>query len=177
MKHAAYALLIVVGLGLLAALNFALARRPVDISPDYSGAKVEQGTGASAQTTESNFDANFELTETLARPLFSPTRRKFVPQQVVVEEVLEPAPAELPEPPAPVAVLRPEINLQGTRRIGVAFSALVQDTADSPSKWVTVGEILHDWTVAKIDENSIVLSSGSETVTYLLYPTRTDADL
>lgn len=177
MKHAAYASLILIVSGLLVALNFALVRRPVNISPDYSGAKTAQGAGASVETKASRIDAGFELTETLERPLFSPTRRKFVPQPVVVEEVLEPAPAELPEPPAPVVISKPEINLQGTRRIGTAFSALVQDTTDSPSKWVKVGETLHNWTVAKIDENSLVLSSGSETVTYLLYPARTDADL
>lgn len=88
--------------------------------------------------------------ETLARPLFNPTRRPIVaaPQKVV----------EAP-PPAPVAPLQAQlVGLTSSTANGAR--ALLRAVNEKQASWLAVGEVLKGWRVAEIRPDRVVMQSG-----------------
>lgn len=164
---------ILAGIAGLIAVNIAFALLRVDISADFSAVSAEPISFLVNQSVSPRLTADVEPVAALERPLFSPTRRQFVPTPI--EEVETPPPDEVVEAAPEVPTTRPEIELKGTRRIGSSFAALVHEEATATYSWVTAGEILQGWVVERIGEAELVLTSSSSSVVYSLYPREPDA--
>lgn len=147
--------------GGLAALNFHIARSEIDLSP--LATENPGSTAVSGNAPEADWAiADFPFSETLARPLFSPTRRDFVTEAVPVPaeiEVVEPLPAK-PEPT--------RLSLQGTRSILGLRSALVSVDGQE-SQWTGLGDDIGGWKVVAIDENRLVVEQEMQTRVVELY--------
>lgn len=153
----------VAGFGLL---DWKLSGLEVDVAPvrppavaaaQPGGPSLAAGAGAAALSLDA-------LPETLARPLFSKTRRPAAARLAGTTEV--PAPIEQ----APVA---PE----GLRLVGFMSSkergpqALIRGGSDVPGNWVKVGEAVAGWTLSRIEKDRVVLESGGATAELVLNPT------
>ncbi|KAA3523479.1 hypothetical protein DXM29_20455 [Agrobacterium tumefaciens] len=152
-------------LGLLLLLNVLLYNRPIDISPvaldhdtpsSAEGALLMQGAGKGVG----------EISHTLARPLFSPTRREFVAEA----QQLTPTPTEHEIKTTPSdQTTRPALTLQGTRFIGQEGRALVALEPEHVPIWVKIGDLIKGWTVAKVSKDGLVLTIGEQRAVYALY--------
>jgi hypothetical protein len=103
--------------------------------------------------------------ETIARPLFNPTRRPIV---VAAPKVVA------PPPPAPVVPLQAQLVglVSGTTSGG---RALLRVANDRHGAWLTVGEELRGWRIAEIKTDRVVLQSGAARQELHLQPPRTKA--
>ncbi|PBC08187.1 hypothetical protein [Mesorhizobium sp. WSM3859] len=166
---------VALGLGLAAAAlaltNVLLYETPVDISPTAPSAQRNMreapagapGLPAAADSTG--------FAETFARPLFTPTRRKFV---AVAERA--PAPAQVASdstPPAqPVASAPP---LQAPALLGISINgasarALLKSAGAETANWYGNGETIDGWTVANVEKDAATLEQGGKSARILLYP-------
>lgn len=158
-------LLFVMVLGGLAGTNLYLYQTEIETAPimptnrDFL-ASIDAGDNPS----ENNDFSSIAIVETYARPLFSPTRRPFVPAQ---EGVLEAPVVEEPEEiidiePPQIAILALQAGPNGTK-------ALVQEN-EGASTWVSQGAQLSGWNVISIDAETITLQHQNETLAFSLYP-------
>jgi hypothetical protein len=108
-----------------------------------------------------------ELTETLARPLFSPTRREFTPMAVAEVVVEQPQPVAAPESNQLVA---PSFVLHGTRNIMSHPAALISVTEQMASEWYHVGQSVDGWTLDEIRSDGVSLSKSNTVHDLKLYP-------
>lgn len=90
------------------------------------------------------------FTEIAARPLFSPSRRAFVPEAEVEEEA---APEE-----------KIEIELVGTLLTATGRAALLQPK-DQDARWLRAGDEIAGWQVETITSDQVSLTSAGETKT------------
>jgi hypothetical protein len=136
-----------------------LTARPV---PPWNQTQPETGNllGASKPSPDGN--------EALARPLFSPTRKLFVPAPPEA-----PAPAPVAEPPPPPEVAQPieppQVSLKGVLIAGTTRSALVTTPERPDGIWVSLQQDLSGWIVTSIDKEAITLVNGSQTIPIQLY--------
>ena len=158
---ALFALLVLLG------MNFWMLQVPVNISPArMTPGGTDTARSAPASGTESSAGP-LEITETIARPLFSPTGREFVPQVLAAE----PAPVEPQIIEAdPVPVPRPALIFQGTSRIGGRSAALIAYEDGSNANWLTTGQDIMGWKIEAIEPDRLVISLSSQRVVYDLYP-------
>lgn len=162
------------GLGIIAAgliaMNIALYNTPVDISPTMpaqrTGAKSQAGIASPSTTPDTT---NFA--ETFERPLFSPSRRKFVPAPVEEKpvEVASTPPAAQPQP-QPSAPPSPPPSLLGISVSGGNAKALLQVAGGGPATWFANGEAVDGWTISRIDGNQAVLMRDGQETRLSLYP-------
>lgn len=98
--------------------------------------------------------------QTLARPLFSPTRRRPAPAR---EPEPEPVAARASEPvaPPPPAVEPPVLRVLGLRGVGADRAALV-DGADG-SAWLRAGDSVGSWSVSLVGERGLTLEHAERT--------------
>jgi hypothetical protein len=168
---------LVAGLGLglaaaaLALINVLLYETPVDISPTAPSA---QRNTREAQAGATGLPAAADSTgfaETFARPLFTPTRRKFVP---VPKRA--PVPAQVasdPTPPAqPVASAPP---LQAPALLGISINGasarvLLKSAGAEAANWYSNGETIDGWTVSGVEKDAAILERGGKSARILLYP-------
>ena len=157
--------------GLIAGLvlvNVALYDTPVDISPVASG-KGHDGGVASA-TGSLQFPEGGDFSETFQRPLFTPTRRKFVappagpPPVEVVAAAVEQAPSPPEAPPAAAP------SLLGISIHGGAAKALMRVAGSETAIWYGSGETVDGWTVSAIDKDQAVLERNGKVARVPLYP-------
>jgi hypothetical protein len=106
--------------------------------------------------------------DTFARPVFSATRRPFVPPPPPAPP--EPAPvAELP-PPAPAAAPDPgHFQLKGIMIGDATAKALVVSPESPAGQWLTVGATVMGWKLTRIGDDAVSLNSGAGTVELKLY--------
>ncbi|MBX5230578.1 hypothetical protein HJC06_29970 [Rhizobium sp. NLR9b] len=150
-------------LSTLCLVNFALYEMPVDISPpDASEERTIRPSATPALETKATVDLSTSP-ETLSRPVFSPTRREFLPVVVPITPPPEPVVA------AP-AVQLPAFRLEGIRKIGPDLSALLAVNTDAPSQWLPIGGTIEGWTIDRIDIDSVVLRAGDQQAVVNLYP-------
>lgn len=97
------------------------------------------------------------FSETLARPLFSPSRRP-------VERVAEAVPTRVDAPPASDG-----LRLLGVVRRGETSRALVATQANPSGAWLVVGQALGGWRLAEIMDDAVQLSSGRHAQVLALY--------
>ncbi|TGQ73016.1 hypothetical protein EN829_011230 [Mesorhizobium sp. M00.F.Ca.ET.186.01.1.1] len=162
------------GLGVTAAAlalaNLALYDTPVDISPTKGSAQrsvreaPDAATGLPATADASGF------AETFARPLFTPTRRKFVPvadgdpQAPVASDPVAPAQPVASAPPgAAPALLGVSINGAGAR-------VLLQAAGADKASWYGSGETVDGWKVAGVEKDAATLERDGKSARVLLYP-------
>jgi len=158
--------------GALALTNFVLYETPVDISPTAPSAQRNMrelqsggGIGLPAAADSTAFAETFE------RPLFTPTRRKFVPvaekaptsPQVASARAL-PAEPVASAPPVPVpALLGISINGAGAR-------VLLKSAGTDAANWYGNGETVDGWTVSSVDKDAATLERGGKSARISLYP-------
>jgi len=109
------------------------------------------------------------FSQSMTRPLFFEGRRlpTLEPKQVKTEPPKPAPPPPPPPPPKPVA-LPDKIKLLGVVILSAERQALV-DTPPQPARWFKVGDKIGEWTIARIEENSIVLNHSARSATLPLY--------
>ena len=155
----------------LALVNVALYDTPVDITPVASGKGHDGGPTSVAGSLQ--FPEAGDLSETFQRPLFTPTRRKFVPPPVAppppVEVAVAPvAPAPAPPPPEAPPAVAP--SLLGISIQGGAAKALLRVAGSGAAVWYGNGETVDGWTVSAIDKDQAVLERDGKVARIPLYP-------
>ncbi|ARO26436.1 hypothetical protein CO659_16585 [Rhizobium sp. S9] len=145
--------------------NLALSRIPVDISPTEIARELPKPSSAEKLASTRRTDIDFDVQDTLSRPVFSPTRREF--EQVAAP--IAPQPESI-APAPPVAVSIPAFRLQGIRKIGADLSALLSISEGEQPRWLAVGDALEGWTLEHIDIHDVALRSGDQFAVVDLYP-------
>lgn len=160
------------GLGIVAAgliaTNVVLYDTTVDISPlapaQRTGARQQAGAVQGAAVPDPD-----GLAETFERPLFSPTRRKFVPAPA------EPKPVEVaaaPVAPPPQETAAPVVlpSLLGISIGSGTARALLKIEGGTAADWYANGETVDGWTVSAIGKDQAVLTRNGQEARLLLYP-------
>lgn len=154
----------------LALVNVALYDTPVDITPVASGKGHDGGPASAAGSLQ--FPEAGDFSETFQRPLFTPTRRKFVPPPVAPPPPVEVAVApveQAPTPPPPeVPVVAP--SLLGISIHGGAAKALLRVAGSETALWYGSGDTVDGWTVSAIDKDQAVLERDGKVARVPLYP-------
>lgn len=114
--------------------------------------------------------------ETLARPLFSPSRRVFM------APVLEPPPEDIPAPdlapPEPVIVDLPPpvqqadasgLELKGVMLGDAIARALILSPSLPAARWLTIGSEVQGFRLVSIADDRVVLESGPQSIELKLY--------
>ncbi len=98
-------------------------------------------------------------TETFSRPIFSPTRRPFVPVVTTPEPEI---PTETPPPPPePTPVFDPnQLVLKGIMMSSEKSLALISTPEHPGGSWIEQGSIVMGWKIEKIDRNSVLLKTS-----------------
>ena len=128
----------------------------------FSAARAEEpGRAAAALANPVAAQSLDQLSMTLDRPLFSPSRRRLpAPSPPVVQA---PAP---PAPPAPP----PDLVLFGVVMDGENARAVVRAGADKRLLRAQIGDEIDGWKVAQIDGRKVVLASqDGRFATYRLF--------
>lgn len=116
------------------------------------------------------------LLHTQTRPLFSPTRRKWVepaqPSPAPAESAASPAPAEPPALPEPAAAEPPppSVTLIGVEKNPSGARVLLAKTGTADALWFKSGEKVDGWAVEAIDAGSVEIALGERKIKLELYP-------
>jgi hypothetical protein len=106
--------------------------------------------------------------ETLARPLFSPTRKP--PEPRPPEPVADQQPMPPEQPPQPIQVTSPDtLILKGIFIDDGHRLALVQTPAAPQGVWLAQGGTVEGWTVAQIEKQSIAIEANGQSASLTLY--------
>ncbi|MER9934320.1 hypothetical protein [Mesorhizobium sp. M0088] len=168
MKFAGLA--VAAGIAGLVLINVALYNTPVDITPVVSGKGHDGGPASTAGALQ--FPEAGDFSETFQRPLFTPTRRKFVPPPVAPQPVeVAVAPVEQPPTPPPQEVA-PAVapSLLGISIHGGAAKALLRVAGSDAAIWYASGETVDGWTVSAIDKSQAVLERDGKVARIPLHP-------
>jgi len=142
-----------------------IVKTPVDISA-IAPTRIEKSKLLTEDWSIASPDAilgNAEISATLARPLFSRDRRRFVPPR---EPELQSGPAEKNTDRKSEAS---ELVLLGVSLGGGQSRALVAGPGSS-GNWVQPGDTVQSWIVEEIRPNEVGLTRGSEKAELKLYP-------
>jgi general secretion pathway protein N len=101
-----------------------------------------------------------QLSTTLDRPLFSPSRRPPAPPPPPVVQAAEP-----PAPPAPP----PNLVLFGVVMDGEGARAVVRSGADRKLLRAQIGDEIEGWKVSQIEGRKVVLSLDGRFATFTLF--------
>jgi len=104
-----------------------------------------------------------EWSEALARPLFSPERRPFVPQAVMPEAALPDVPGAVEAAPRPEPLSVVGVFIHGTGR-----RALLVSPSRPEGEWLRVGSKIAGWEVMRIERNSVALAQSGDALTLQL---------
>ncbi|MER8785953.1 hypothetical protein NKH60_33105 [Mesorhizobium sp. M1006] len=156
----------------LVAVNAGLYDTPVDIAP-IASAKGRDGVMMSAPGGSLQIPDAGDFSETFERPLFSPTRRKFVPEPVQAPAV-EVASVAVEQPAAQNVAPAVAPSLLGISIHGGAAKALLRIAGADAAVWYGKGEIVDGWTVSTIDKNQAVLDRDGKVTRISLYPSAWD---
>jgi len=153
----------------LGALNVAISGMSVDISPLEVELPRHTPVPAAKDKNQPIIVTDWNLPQTLIRPVFSPTRRDFVQPPAPVAMPVAPIIVEAPpsQPPSP-----PNIKLRGTRTVSGRFSALIA-TDEKNVDWFGEGERVLGWTIVSIEADRMSLSTGTSSAVFSLYDTGT----
>ena len=163
-------------LGAAAAANYFLHANPPATESLVPANPVNPAIGAAAVPGETLPASALLLIHTQTRPLFSPTRRKWVepapPEPPAPEPVEQPVAAEPPSAPqqAIADTSLPDIKLIGIEMTPSGARALLVKTGAADALWVNNGEKLEGWAVQKIDSGSVEMTLGERKIKLELYP-------
>lgn len=148
----------------LAVFNLVMSQTEIDLSPVQGELPSRQAPNSKQEKTRPDI-ADLSLEQSLARPLFSPTRRDYVAEETPiepVEEVVEEASQQQDTSPL-------QLTLRGTRTFSGVRSALVA-LPDELGDWVTVGDKIGGWTIVEVGADRLVVGRAGENVSVALYP-------
>jgi hypothetical protein len=137
----------------------------IDASPTKVAPKpVRHEIGELAQVPISEFS------QTLVRPLFFEGRRFPVPQpKEAKREPQKALAAPSPPPPPPKPVTLPSMTrLLGVVQQSEGWQALIE-TPPRPPQWFKIGDKVGEWTIARIENNEVVLTHSARSATLTLY--------
>jgi general secretion pathway protein N len=103
-----------------------------------------------------------EFGETVRRPLFTATRRPYVPPDPI-QKAPEPAPAEPSRPPPNVRLIGVVIDA-GKKRV------LLRTPEQPRGRWVEEGDTVDGWLVRSVAADAAIVALGRETHELRLYP-------
>ena len=103
-----------------------------------------------------------DFAEIVGRPLFTATRRPFVPSEPA-QARSEPAPAEPRRPPPNVRLIGVVIDA-GKKR------ALLRTPEQPRGRWVEEGETIDGWLLRSVQADAAILAFGLGTHELRLYP-------
>ena len=171
------ALVIAAAVASLVLVNMALYDRPVRLTPIASAKGRDGGLAPGVAGSLQIPDAG-DFSETFERPLFSPSRRKFVPPvapppvEVAVAPVAQPA---APPPPEVAPAVAP--SLLGISIHGGAAKALLRIAGAEAAVWYGNGETVDGWTISAIDKDEAVLKRDGKVARIPLFPPWKNAPL
>lgn len=151
----------------LLAVNIWMVSIAIDTSPDEAVLTGKETANSSPVSKNESSARPLQVTETVARPLFNPTRRGFVAPIIAAEP--EPVKPQIVEV-EPVPVAKPALVFQGTSRIGGRSAALIAHEDGSNADWRTTGQDIMGWKIETIEPDRLVISLNSQQVVYELYP-------
>jgi hypothetical protein len=163
-------------LGVAAAANYFLFANPPATEPLAPVNAVNLGIAAADSLAERHPDAELLLVHTQTRPLFSPTRRKWVapspPAPAAPEPAAPPVPEAPPAMPEPAAAETPppSVTLIGIEKTPSGAKALLLKTGTADALWFKSGEKLEGWAVQAIEAGSVEMALGARTIKLELYP-------
>ncbi len=143
-------------------LNWKLTGMPVDISPLQGGASTNDAPNSAAGDLPSDSARRplSELSETVSRPLFHPTRRPVVdrPSEPSEPEAIAAATREL------AAVQSSRLSLVGVMKSGGKGRALLRPEGQTYGTWVEVGGEIDGWRLSAITDSRVLIekSGGQE---------------
>ena len=112
-----------------------------------------------------------EFSQTLVQPLFFEGRRFPSPQPKEIQAQAPkppPAPPQPPPPPPKPVTLPEKIRLLGVFLQSEEWKALIELPPQS-AQWFKVGDKVGAWTIARIEENHVVLNHSVRSATLPLY--------
>jgi hypothetical protein len=163
-------------LGIAAAANYLLFANPPATEPLAPVNPVTLGAAAADSSAEELPASELLLVHTQTRPLFSPTRRKWVepaqPARVEPEAAAALVPEAPPAAPEPAAAETPppSVTLIGIEKTPLGARALLLKTGTADALWFESGEKLEGWAVQAIDAGSVEMALGARTIKLELYP-------
>jgi general secretion pathway protein N len=125
-----------------------------------AAATAEQQEPAAALANPVAAQSLDQLSSTLDRPLFSPSRRPPAPPPPPV--------AQAPPPPAPPPP-PPNLVLFGVVMDGEGARAVVRSGADKKLLRAQIGDEIDGWKVSQIEGRKVVLSLGDRFATFMLF--------
>jgi hypothetical protein len=158
------------------AANYFLYANPPATGPLAPAAAVNLGIAEAVSSGKKLPASELLLVHTQTRPLFSPTRRKWVepaqPAPAAPEVAASPVPAEPPVVPEPAAaeIPPPSVTLIGIEKTPLGAKALLLKTGTADALWFKSGEKLEGWAVQAIDAGSIEMALGERKIKLELYP-------
>ena len=160
------ALLLALLVGVLAYVNWQVARTELDISPAAADAGAPVAAFPPlALEPPAEPPALSDFDEIVRRPLFTVARRPpEAPAESAPEAAAEPAAAEAEAP-------LPELQLVGIAIDGGNRQALLRTTG-AGEEWVSEGDSVAGWRLERVAADGVVLGSGEARQELSLYPVR-----
>ncbi|MER8963828.1 hypothetical protein [Mesorhizobium sp. M0701] len=156
----------------LVAVNVLLYETSVDTAPIIS-AKARDGGLARNLPGSLQIPEAGDFSETFERPLFSPARRKFVPEPVAPQAV-EVASVAVEQPPPQNVAPAVVPSLLGISLHSGSAKALLRVAGADTALWYGNGETVDGWTVSTIDKDQAVLERDGKVARISLYPSAQD---
>ena len=141
-----------VGALLFTAANFWFSLMPVEIGPLE---EVVRNSASKVVSANIPPPTGFDLTEALARPLFSPTRRELEAPTEVVEEQ-----PQLIAPLSSAEIGAPSFSLRGTRNIQSRPAALISLGNQSQGEWYEVGQSIDGWQLVSVRPDGVSVTKA-----------------
>jgi hypothetical protein len=161
-------LALLAGVVTAAAWSLHLGLTPIVIDPAPAETAVKRSPRGIADLP---LPSMAEFSQTLMHPLFFEGRRFPSPQPKEIQaHAPKPPPAPPPPPPPPPkpVTLPDKIRLLGVFLQSEEWRALIE-LPPQPAQWFKVGDGIGAWTIAKIEENHVVLSHSVRSATLPLY--------
>ncbi len=150
--------------GAMAPLAWFLWSSPLDATavPAASPTVVATPTATAARTEPAPIPAIAQLSETVARPLFSQTRRPAGSAAATTAK------------PAATSTLG-ELELLGTMVTKTTSTALLHIKEPPSNVWAAVGTVTAGWKIVSIDQDGVVLEADGQRKELEFFPNRTPA--
>jgi general secretion pathway protein N len=132
----------------------------LSVSALGAAAAEQQATSSSALSNPLAAQSLDELSTTLDRPLFSPSRRPPAPPPAPAVQTAAPP----PPPPSP-----PNLVLVGVVLDGESARAIVRNGTDKKIQRTQIGDDIDGWKVSQIDRRKVVLSLDGRFATFTLF--------
>ncbi|MGE3872945.1 MAG: hypothetical protein AB7F74_08320 [Parvibaculaceae bacterium] len=113
--------------------------------------------------------SNASFPETLARPLFSPTRKPPEPRPPEPVAVAPPQPMEPTPPPQTQAIPTDGFVLKGVFINDKRQLALLQTPSSPQGVWLATGARVEGWTVTLIEKQAIAIEANGQVQKLTLY--------